>query len=252
MSSPILILLSLLGYGGLGITDAASKFGPVSYVHFLFFHQVSLEYRGKHICGGSIISPYYIVTAGQCLNGKSPDLLTVRAAFLDSPDHGQVHQVQNFTVHEEYKKIQYGIPVNDIAVVRVKEPITETRLSKPIGIYRKTDPEIQAGAVAYVNSWGENINKSTIPELQISSMPIISNETCNSALKYFGGVPIGKICIPVGGKALCQSDEGSALTIRRRLAGIVSWTGRYCGDGFPEVYTRISDYSDWIEKKTKV
>lgn len=30
-------------------------------------HQISLQDRGFHICGGSVISPNFVLTAGECI-----------------------------------------------------------------------------------------------------------------------------------------------------------------------------------------
>ena len=52
-----------------------------------------------------------------------------------------------------------------------------------------------------------------------------------------------------GGKDSCQADSGGPLFTRNpfTLVGIVSW-GEGCGDpGYPGVYTRVSEYIDFIE-----
>lgn len=36
-----------------------------------FKHAVSLQFRGSHFCGGSIIKPNWILTAGHCGNAVS-------------------------------------------------------------------------------------------------------------------------------------------------------------------------------------
>ncbi|KAG8235404.1 hypothetical protein J437_LFUL009263 [Ladona fulva] len=43
-----------------------------------------------------------------------------------------------------------------------------------------------------------------------------------------------------------RGDMGGPLIINNKVMGIVSW-GRPCGYyGFPTVYTRVSEYVDWI------
>ena len=53
----------------------------------------------------------------------------------------------------------------------------------------------------------------------------------------------------LGGKDSCQADSGGPLFTRNpfTLVGIVSW-GEGCGDPrYPGVYTRVSEYIDFIE-----
>lgn len=47
----------------------------------------------------------------------------------------------------------------------------------------------------------------------------------------------------------CSGDSGGPLTIGMKLIGIVSWSVKdpYCASThFPNVYTRVSEYIDWI------
>lgn len=58
--------------------------------------------------------------------------------------------------------------------------------------------------------------------------------------------------IPEGKKDSCQGDSGSAFTLTDDgqfwAAGVVSW-GAKCGQkGTYGVYTRVTNYVDWINK----
>ena len=63
---------------------------------------------------------------------------------------------------------------------------------------------------------------------------------------------------PTGGKDSCFGDSGGPLIVADKdnakgytQVGIVSW-GPQCGNPlFPGVYTRVSSFSDWIEKNVK-
>lgn len=50
----------------------------------------------------------------------------------------------------------------------------------------------------------------------------------------------------------CQGDSGGPLVANKHLVGIVSW-GEGCGHNiYPGVYTRVSEYSDWISEKIEL
>ncbi|XP_038209473.1 chymotrypsin-2-like, partial [Zerene cesonia] len=48
------------------------------------------------------------------------------------------------------------------------------------------------------------------------------------------------------GKGACFGDSGGPLAANDTLIGIVSW-GSPCANGYPDVFTSVYAYRDWIE-----
>lgn len=54
-------------------------------------------------------------------------------------------------------------------------------------------------------------------------------------------------CVKCLASFLFKGDSGGPLVCDGAAAGVVSFSGRRCGDPrTPDVYTRISSFSDWI------
>ena len=58
------------------------------------------------------------------------------------------------------------------------------------------------------------------------------------------------LCVGEEGKASCQGDSGGPLVCDGELCGVVS-SGVGCAQAeYPGLYTRISNYIEWIESST--
>jgi trypsin len=79
-------------------------------------------------------------------------------------------------------------------------------------------------------------------------VPIVSQYICDNNYSGYGGIYPKQICAGKGGAGSCQGDIGGPLHMDGELFGIVSW-GLGCAiGGYPDVYTEVSAYSDWISQ----
>nr|XP_038025046.1 serine protease 57-like [Anas platyrhynchos] len=48
-------------------------------------------------------------------------------------------------------------------------------------------------------------------------------------------------------RGVCAGDSGGPLVFKRKVYGIVSFSGQRCGDRrYPDIFTKISNYIDWV------
>ncbi|XP_055605841.1 chymotrypsin-1-like [Uranotaenia lowii] len=53
------------------------------------------------------------------------------------------------------------------------------------------------------------------------------------------------------GQGACRGDSGGPMIVDNQLVGLASGVVE-CGVGFPDVYTRVASYLDWIVEKTDI
>ncbi|KAF7395127.1 hypothetical protein HZH66_008301 [Vespula vulgaris] len=215
-------------------------------------YQVSLQAYGFGFCGGSIINKNWVLTAAHCAIYPA-GTITVRAGTTTKSSGGSKHKVAEIIKHEKFSTNIYGVPQNDVALIRLADPFELDEKRQPISLFEAKEESVP-GVKATITGWGVTYQGGTTSDkLQIVNIPVVSKAECNDAYTSFGGVPAGQICAayPQGGKDACQGDSGGPLAIDGRLAGIVSWGNGCAKKGYPGVYTEIAAYRDWIDSKLK-
>lgn len=213
--------------------------------------QVSIQFFGMNSCGGSIINENYLLTAAHCC-GHPADQFNVYSGSNNIYEGGDQHLVSEIHVHEDYQENKSW--VNDIAVMKVDPPITFGESTAPVSLPAKGQ-EIPAGSVATVVGWGR-LAEGGLPPLDLRkvNVEITDHESCNATYAS-EGLPIydGQICAGTddGNMGPCHGDSGGPLFIDGQVIGIVSWSRGCSEKGYPAVYTKVSDYTDWIESKVK-
>ncbi|XP_058808167.1 trypsin-1-like [Phymastichus coffea] len=216
--------------------------------------QVSLQAYGFHFCGGSIISEKVILTAGHCTQSYPAKMMTVRVGSSRTAEGGALLQVDEIVRHENFKINMFGIPENDVAILKLKTPVTLGKTTQPIPLFDLAEEAIE-GSLATISGWGATVEGGNAPaSLRTVDVPIVTKTVCGRAYQNWGGIPEGQICAayPQGGKDTCQGDSGGPLVIAGRQAGIVSWGNGCARKGYPGVYTEIAAVRDWITKHADV
>lgn len=215
-------------------------------------YQVSLQYiYGGHYCGGSILNEYWIVTGANCLYGYNHSHIQIVAGTneWENPPEELIYMPDEFIIHCQYEK-PYDHH-NDIGLIRLKTPL---KFSERINKIELATKPLTEGDVLQLSGWGLTENGgSEIPyaKLQRLNVNFLPYQQCRGALSNSPLMDYSQICtFNRQGEGVCFGDSGGPVTMDGKLYGVASW-GKPCGQGYPDMYSSIIYYHDFIRKHVK-
>jgi hypothetical protein len=202
-------------------------------------------------CGGALIAPKLVLTAGHCAFGSAPgDVDVVLGRLRLSAAGGERLHVSAIVVHPRFGDV-YGEGVRyDVALLRLATPAHEA----PVAVAAAGTGPAAATTLQLVG-WGVRNEDGAVPdELLQAQVPTVADTDCGAA---YGRLfqPATMFCaglLGVGGVDSCNGDSGSPVLTGApgsfRLVGVVSWGFGCAQPAFPGVYARVERpvLHDWI------
>ncbi|XP_022921222.2 serine proteinase stubble [Onthophagus taurus] len=212
-----------------------------------------------HKCGAALLSEYWAITAAHCVERVPPSDLLLRLGEYDLANELEpyVHQERRIQIVASHPQFDPRTFEYDLSLLRFYEPVKFQPNILPVCVPQNDDDFI--GTNAYVTGWGRLYEDGPLPNiLQEVRVPVINNTLCESMYRsagYIEHIPHIFICAGWGrgGYDSCEGDSGGPMVIQREdkrflLAGVISW-GIGCAEpNQPGVYTRISEFREWINQ----
>ncbi|XP_027269120.1 enteropeptidase isoform X3 [Cricetulus griseus] len=214
------------------------------------------SYRDRLLCGASLVSSEWLVSAAHCVYGRNVDP-TRWTAFLglnmqSNLTSPQVERrvIDQIVINPHYDKRR---KFNDIAMMHLEFKVNYTDYIQPICLPEENQIFVP-GRICSIAGWGytEIQAGSTADVLKEADVPLVSNEKCQQQLPEYN-ITENMICAGYeeGGIDSCQGDSGGPLMCQENnrwfLVGVTSFGVQCALPNRPGVYARVSGFTEWIQ-----
>ncbi|KAJ3656635.1 hypothetical protein Zmor_015694 [Zophobas morio] len=216
--------------GGYEVTDSK-----------LFPHQVGLVYNNSFLCGGSVLSEIFVLTAAHCVYGLLDiTKLYVHAGtvFLYGGSNIQIANVSAFQCYEHYNPVNSS---GDLAILRttgftLNEYVRPVKLPLPGTTW-------SPGTMVTATGWGRYNNSNTDLSgiLKAADLPLVSGIECE--IEFSFNFTDHMLCMYGFNNNVCKGDSGGpviATGSTNFLVGVVSFGSIPCATTIPAVIINVA------------
>lgn len=234
LALPCILLAVLLG----GPTLASEIVGGRPAQPHAWPFMVSLQRRGGHFCGGTLVAPNFVMSAAHCVNGMNSQ--TVQAVLGAHNLRQRESTRQIFAVQRVFENgFNARELLNDIVLLQLNGSATINANVRVAQLPRQ-DQGVGNGVRCLAMGWGQLGTNRPIPRvLQQLNVTVVTAQ-CRRT----------NVCtlVPRRRAGICFGDSGGPLVCNGLVHGIDSFIVGRCGSGlYPDAFAPVAQYANWIE-----
>lgn len=256
----------LVGNGETLIVDGKPVNSPIEYPWHVAVYDKKFKGGIAQICGGTLVTTKFFVSAAHCFTSKSADV-TMRLAEEFAAAAGKLNREWASPEDSAQRRDVLHIHINgyggsrlnfvrDLALVELTRPVTLTAFTLPACVDWGHQEHLRSGDVGAVIGWGGFLNAPVNSKLHAAELPFVPKDKCLEAIpsrlvpyvmsndRFCAGI--------INGTTVAHGDSGGGLVFPNRqrrwfLQGVVSV-------GMPELrtyaaFTNVTSFSRWMADK---
>jgi elastase-2 len=247
---------------GLVWTGNSAEAGQIPYQVGIVLHNYVPNASRGYQCGGALVTPTWVLTAGHCFeNDSEPKDIAVFAGSLKlsgTPNCGCWIDVKRLVRFPGYRQIAsaYGnVLEGDVALLEI-DHAPSVPMVTPVNLASATvEGDLLKGSLGTISGWGKSTGNTLNDSLMYGTVKVTSSAVCEKSYGT-GVIKPDMICAHPLPADACQGDSGGPLVMQLTtnpatlsyVEGVISWTypPGGCPSTKPTVYSRVTAFSDWI------
>ncbi|EDW69327.1 seminase [Drosophila virilis] len=194
------------------------------------------------ICGGSLITIRWVITAAHCVQRVSLAQLHVYGGTSEQGASNAIHRLVDLVaIPPDFSMKTMNM---DVAALYLNQDMVGSNV-QTIGL---ASQPVQPGSRVKVSGWGAVNPGSSETARHVHSviMPVWSQAACRAAYRGMQHISRSMICAAKPYRRdSCDGDSGGPMVFRGELVGIVSF-GYECAGRLPGVYTSVPAIRRWF------